>query len=233
MARLITGNRPSSTLDFFSGIPYKEKIKQFKKEIDGQTQILQSLVEKREVQEQKLELLVNKKHELSLKIEELEAKSVLAANNLEDEITKRTDYIVSIKQETHKEYTILSLTKQDVQSLTDKVSKLSLLVRELEEFILKNCEARGQYLQSKTDLGEIQKEKVAVVSEVEKEKAEIIAQREDLQKSKESMTELFSRLSQYMYQVSRATVFLNRKLKEKGVPVEYEIPSEQITKIKF
>ena len=213
--------------------PYEKKIAELHLLIEKEAKRLQDIIDKKEFAIQEIRILGVRKENLVNTISKLEKEIKLVQEKLEDSISKKTSFIESSKQELKKEKTAFQVVSKNVELLNKQIINFENVIKELNDFISKENNARQRYLIEQEKLNKVKKEHLIISEEIKKEKEFIETEKRESDKSKQSLTDLSAKLSAYSYQVRLATVFLNKSLKDRKVPLTYGLPTNKITEIKF
>lgn len=212
---------------------YERKITELHFEIEKKAIELQDVVQTKEIALKEILLLGIRKSDIIKTISSLEKELEEKKNELNSLVERKENILASIKNETNKEKEKLEDTRKNLEFLTEKVNEFSSVASELDSFIKKEYQAKESYLKEQEKVNKLKEKYSNLLTETQKEKKEIEIQKEKLMKGKASMTDLFSKLSAYCYQVRQATIYLNKSLEERKVPLTYGLPPDKLTEIKF
>ena len=216
----------------------EDKHKEIEKDIERSHAILEkrnaelvaTLEALKQDKEAELAILEEKSGALSKKIVSLESDVLTVRGEFEGEMKKKEVLTASLKREVSEGKEVIVAIQSEIETLSEHLGGLVAVQNDLKLFIDKEHNAREKYLEAQKELTDAEKEKAKAEKITKDAKQELATEQNELQKSKESMTDLFNKLSGYAYDIHLAVGYLNKQLSKYGVPVEYESPVKKVEK---
>ena len=147
---------------------------------------------------------------------------------IENAKDKYTNLINSLKARVKAEKEKKDAIQTATHLLEEKYLGLTKIVKDVEEYIKIVDKAKARADREVKRASEAKNERLKATSEVESIRRERELKTKDLEEMKEYLYKLSSRLSTRAEELREVTDFINKELKEYGVPVEYEQISEKI-----
>ena len=210
-------------------VSYEDKTAELKSLVSQEAKNLQGFQELKETVVREIQALGEQKSTLLNTIYELREEALKAQDHLMDVKVRETGLVDTSKRELQENNSILGQIQRTIVSLQETAGDLQSVVSEIQAFIEKKKDARERYLSEQQRLSKAKELHKSVLAKTEKEKKEITNEKKEMDKSKKSIADMSSKLSRYASEVRLATKFLNEKLAEGGMPVEYELPPKKIT----
>lgn len=203
--------------------PYDKKIIELRGVIEKTAKELQNIVEAKDQASRDLTTTIERKADIERTIRKLEEAMKEAQNALTEVIEKRTSFLNSVKIELKKERQALKEAEELLTATNDKIGELMPIVKELQEFISKESDARERYLETESHLILADKKHKKISALAEAESAEMKEKRESLEGLKNYVADLYGKLITYSKVAKETVEFVNEALKG-NVPLRFEIP---------
>lgn len=234
--RLIRGNSPAAIRErtrqeaerdafLFESDGLREQIADMAKD-------LQELTENRNNAQKALDGIFVRKETSQKELDAIEDKIVAKKKELENLISE----IVSVENKSEKRIKDAkerakfneSLAKVISEAVTDMVK----VKGGLENFIQQAGDAREKFLRTRTQLGEIKKDKQEFLDDYATKKAELAEQKKELERYGDYLKEFAENLTGHVTAAKEVIEYVNVLLEEHRLPAKYEMPTD-VEIIKF
>lgn len=211
--------------------PYERKILELRGLVAEEAKKLQNVIESKDSALKAVREAGEEKSRIERLISKITQDQKEAEEALLETISRKTKFIESSKSELKREQTALEDTRLILTETSQKVSELMPVVKELEIFITKESDARERFLQAETIFHTSKEKAEKIISKIETEKSEIEEKRQSFEGFKTYVSNLYGKLASYVKVAEQTIEYVNQTLAEKGTPIQFEIPSEEIINI--
>ena len=206
--------------------PYEKKIQELQGLVQAEAKRLQNIVDEEEYHKGQIRELAEKKSALNLTIGRMEKSSKEKEEYLSELIQKKYSVIESTKRELNKEKESLKETSKSLAQLSEKMEAILPVVKELQEFIVKESGVQARYVEERKKLGTLEKKHKKISEETEKEKQELQEREESYNTMKTYTTNLYGKLATYVKVAEETLKYVNKELEERNVPIQFGLPGE-------
>lgn len=212
---------------------YDKKKEELQSIVSKEAKILQAVNEQKETSQLEVNTLSDRKTTLNTELSGLNEEIPKAHKTLKDETNRKAKFKDVFNKELAQDKKKITLSKNYLGELTNKVQELEGIAKELGEYVVKQEDARVSYLDEKEKLDSII-EKGGLLSEKAKvEMNQLKEKNSQLDDYRGKMKDMYGQLTTTLGYVRQMTEAMNERMKEEGVPYEFELPPKKITKIQF
>lgn len=212
---------------------YEKKILELHGKVTAEAKNLQDVLDSKMTLQRECSEQAERKARLFRELNSLEAKVKEKEEYLNEFTQKKYTVIESTKRELNKEKESLKETKKLSVKLSEQVNNLLPVVKEFQDFVAKEADARLRYLEEKKKLNASEKKHTKIMSEIENERKLIAEENKSLDGIKTYLTDFYGKIATYT-RVAKETIEQVNEALENKVPLYFELPpGEKEIKVEF
>ena len=203
---------------------YELKIFELRGQVEAEAKNLQNIQESKEFSFREVQALSEKKSRLKDVIDRMEEQIGDKEGVFKGIIEKKTGFLESAKHELKDEKNRLMKVQRVFQKTTEDLENLTRVANELRKFVIESSQIRAIYPEESRKLQKARDEYQKTISLTEKEKEEAQREKKEADEMKEYVNNLYGKLATYTKVAKETLEYVNKSLKETGVPIHFDVP---------
>lgn len=212
-------------------LAYEAKTAELRGLVELEAKKLQDVIEERDSCLREVRTLADRKDSLMRQLGNLEKSIQEAEQALTQTIDQKTKFVDTAKVELQKEKKSLGNIQAVLTKTLEEIEEITIVSREIKEFMLKESDARLRWLSEKQRLNESKKEYEERMKTLKQQELSTKENKKELEDLKTYLTDFYGKIASYTKSAKETLEYINEHFEKTGTPLHFRIPEGEVLQI--